>query len=229
MIIRATIIILITLFTSNLSAQKSKKLSYRKQCKIDAKRQIVELQGGVLLVRLKQKQKSIDALRKQGREKLANKIELKQKTRNSYIVDAFKTRFNFCPIYFFYSSDSKYVRTNKLDNVSFLNDSLFFDNSIILKDTNFYIAEFGHIEPEETITYQSSVHVPKKETRITYSGSSDFSFKALTVKTKYFKQLRGPFPYYSKESSGPNKRANINASVSKLNLILERFYNKQEK
>ena len=138
----------------------------------------------VLLVRLKQKQKSIDALRKRNRKKLANKIELKQQNRNSYIIDAFNTKFDFCPVYFFYSDDSKHVRTNNLDSVSFLNDSLFIDTSITLLDTNFYIAEFGRIEPEETITYQSSVYVPKDEVRLTYSGASDFSFKALTVKTK---------------------------------------------
>jgi len=230
MVIKSLILILFSIiFTTNLSAQEAKKISYRKQCKIDSKRQIVALHNGVLLVRLKQKLKSIDALKKRDKEKLANKIELKQKNRNSYIIDAFKLRFNFCPVYFFYSSDSKHVRNNNLDSVSFINDSSIIDNSIILSDTNFYIAEFGHIEPEEAFTYQSSVHVPKNETRNTYSGSSNFSFKAVTVKTKNFKQLKEPFPYYSKESSGANKRANINTAVNKLNLNLKRFYSKQMK
>ncbi|MDG1476615.1 MAG: hypothetical protein P8Q14_05680, partial [Vicingaceae bacterium] len=221
--------VLILSFLSDLSAQTPEKKGYRKKCKIDSKRQIIELHKGALFIRLKQKQKSIDALRKKGQEKLANKIELKQKNRNSYIVDAFKSRFDFCPIYFFYSSDSKHVRNNDLDSISFLNDSLQIDFSIIVNDTNFYIAEFGHIEPEETFTYQSSTHLPKGETRATYSGGSDFSFKAVTVKTKNFKQLKEPFPYYSKEKSGSNKRANINNAVSKLNLSLKKFYDKQVK
>jgi len=230
MVTRAIILILLfTFFTSDLSAQEVKKISYRKQCKIDSKRQILEIHNGVLLVRLKQKQKSIDALRKRGREKFANKIELKQKSRNKYIIDAFNTRFDFCPVYFFYSSDSKHIRNNKLDSISFLNDSLLKDNSITFKDSIFYVAEFGHIEPEETFTYQSSTHLSKGETRSTYNGSSDFSFKAVTIKTKDFKQLKEPFPYYSKESSGTNKRANINAAVSKLNIILTRFHTKQTK
>lgn len=230
MVTRTIIIILLfTLFTSNLSAQETKKISYRKQCKIDSKRQILEIHDGVLLVRLKQKQKSIDALRKRGRVKLAKKIELKQQNRNKYIIDAFNARFDFCPVYFFYSSDSKHIRNNNLDSISFLNDSLLKDNSITFKDSIFYVAEFGHIEPEETFTYQSSVHTSKNETIATYSGSSDFSFKAVTIKTKDFKQLKEPFPYYSKESSGANKRANINAAVRKLDLILKRFYSKQVK
>tara|TARA_B100000809_G_scaffold252685_1_gene287674 strand:- start:2419 stop:3111 length:693 start_codon:yes stop_codon:yes gene_type:complete len=230
MVTRVTILILLfTFFISDLSAQEAKKISYRKQCKIDSKRQILEIHDGVLLIRLKQKQKSIDALRKRGREKLATKVELKQKNRNKYIIDAFNARFDFCPVYFFYSSDSKHVRKNNLDSISFLNDSLLKDNSITFKDSIFYVAEFGHIEPEETFTYQSSTHLSKGETRSTYSGSSDFSFKAVTVKTKDFKQLKEPFAYYSKESSGANKRANINNAVSKLDLILKRFYSKQVK
>jgi len=228
MVTRATILtLLITFFTTDLSAQEAKKISYRKQAKIDAKRQIIEIHDGVLLVRLKQKQKSIDALRKQGREKFANKVELKQKNRNKYIIEAFNTLFDFCPVYFFYSDDSKHVRKNNLDSISFLNDSLIPDKSITVKDTLFYITEFGHIEPEETLTYQSSTHLSKGETRTTYSGSSDFSFKAVTIKTKGFKQLKDPFPYYSKEYSGSNKRANINNAVHKLNLKLTKFYNKQ--
>lgn len=224
---RILIIFVLLFSTANLSAQKVKKEGYRKQCKIDSKRQIIELHNGALLVRLKQKQKSINALKKQGRVKLANKVELKQKNRNSYIIDAFKTRFDFCPVYFFYSSDSKYIRNNELDSVSFLNDSLIVDKTIILKDTNFYVAEFGHIEPEETFTYQSSANVAANETKITYSGASDISFKAVIIKTKNFKQLKEPFPFYSKEKSGSNKRANINTAVTKLDYILKKFYKKQ--
>lgn len=223
------LILLGIFFTFDLSAQQTKKIGYKKQRKIDSKRQIIELHNGALLVRLKQKQKSIDGLRKRGNDKLANKIELKQKNRNSYIVSAFKKRFSFCPVYFFYSNDSKYAQTNNLDSISFLNGNLIADKSITLKDTNFYIAEFGHIEPEETPTYQSSAYIDKGETRITYNGSSNFSFKAVTIKTKKFKQLKNPFPYYNKESSGTNKRANIDIAVSKLNLKLELFYNKQIK
>jgi hypothetical protein len=223
------LLIILNICSVSLTVQGQKKISYRQQCKIDSKRQIVELHNGVLLVRLKQKQKSIDGLREQGRDKLADKVELNQKNRNSYIIDAFNSRFDFCPVYFFYSSDSKHVRNNKIDSISFLNDSLIKDISITLKDTNYYITEFGRVEPEETFTYQSSTHLPKGETRATYSGGSDFSFKAVTVKTKNFKQLKEPFPYYSKEKSGSNKRANINNAVSKLNLSLKKFYNKQGK
>jgi len=230
MVIRATILILfVTFFMTDLSAQEAKKISYRKQSKIDAKRQILEIHDGALLVRLKQKQKSIDALRKRGRDKLANKIELKQQNRNKYIIEAFNIQFDFCPVYFFYSADSKHVRNNNIDSISFLNHSLITDKSITVKDTLFYITEFGHIEPEETFTYQSSVHLSKGETRSTYSGSSDFSFKAVTIKDKNFKQLKDPFPYYCKESSGPNKKSNINNAVRKLNLNLIKFYNQQTK
>jgi len=68
----------------------------------------------------------------------------------------------------------------------------------------------------------------KDEKRNTYSGGSDFSFKALTVKTKRFKQLKEPFPYYYKEPLGPKNKANTNKAVSKLNSHLEKFYNKQK-
>ncbi|MBL4668292.1 MAG: hypothetical protein JKY30_03405 [Flavobacteriales bacterium] len=227
MITRIIILIAISIiFSSTAFTQNDKKTSFRKQRKINAKEQIIGLKNGILLVRLKTNKKSIEAMREHGRTILANKTEGKLKNRNAYIIYAFKTSFDFCPVYFFYSSDSKHIRNNHLDSVSFLNDSLKIDKSITVNDTNYYVAEFGHIEPTETIDYQSSVYVPKKETRNTYTGSSDFSFKAVIVKDKMFKQLNKPFPYYSKESSSPKKKENINAAITKLNLILKKYYTK---
>jgi len=66
--------------------RKLKGLDKENNVKLILKKQILELHAGVLLVRLKQKQKSINGLRKQGREKLVNKIEEKQKKKTVILL-----------------------------------------------------------------------------------------------------------------------------------------------
>lgn len=217
------------LLTLNYSAQKTKKISARKQGKIEAKKQINELQKGVLLVRLKTKEKTIEAMKKSGKLDLALKTENKLKNRNTLIIKAFKNSFKFCPIYFIYSTDSKHVRNNNLDSVEFLNDDLTVNKSIKITNPYIYIAEFGNIEPSQTISYQYSADPPINNNKNTYNGSTNFSFKAVVIKDKMFNQLRDPFPYYVKEATGFNEGKHINSAILSLNAKLFKFYKKQNK
>lgn len=211
----------------NSSAQK--KVSLKKQRKIVAAKQINELKNGVLFVRLKTKQKTIEAMKKSGKESLAKKTAYKLKNRNLIITKSFKNYFDFCPVYFFYSSDSKHVRNNNLDSIIFLNDDLSTNKSITITNPTIFIAEFGNIEPNQTITYQSTSHVPATEKRNTYNGGTNFSFKAVVIKDEMFNQLQDPFPYYQRESSGLKEEKHIKGALLALNARLHKFYKNQHK
>tara|TARA_B100000809_G_scaffold68994_1_gene66207 strand:- start:330 stop:1010 length:681 start_codon:yes stop_codon:yes gene_type:complete len=219
------LLILIFLISPILSfSQKEKKNSVRKQSHIDSKTQILELKNGVLLVRLKAKKRTLEAMRKAKKYKLADKTENKLKYRNQLIINGFRLKFDFCPVYFFYSNDSRHVLTNNLDSISFLNDNLQIDNSIIVKANHIYIAEFGNIEPSKTPNYQTTVSLLDKEKRNTFNGSSDFSFKVLCIKNNNFDQLSNPFPYYVKESKGLPLKGAIESAIQSMNSKLNNYY-----
>ena len=69
------------------------------KAKIVAKQQINDLHNGALLVRLKTGQNTIDTdkIRQTDLQKKKQKIN----EENLRIINAFKSEFNFCPVYFF--------------------------------------------------------------------------------------------------------------------------------
>lgn len=166
---------------------------------VQAGEQINQLKNGALLVRLQTKNKSISALRKNGNDKLADKIETEQKSRNMEIVSAFKAGFNFCPVYFFFSDDSQNIRERQFDKVVFLSKSLLPDTTIKFTKDHFLTAEFG-------------------------TTDGDTSFGALIIKSDQLIQLKRPFPYYVRTfGSLPIKRSAYK-TVKKMNKKLHQFY-----
>jgi len=224
MVIKIKLLILLLFISAFSFAQREKKTSYRKQCKIDSERQINELRNGVLLVRLKTKKKTISAMRKAKRYKLADKTEQELKKRNQFIITGFKSNFNFCPVYFFYSHDSKYVRNNNLDSISFLNDSLIIDNSITVNNSNIYVAEFGSVYPD-TMVYSQSEYFEYGKKQTTNYGGSALTITALIIKSNQFTQLKDPFPYFVREFKGLLIQRSIKKAIYKMNAKLVKFVN----
>jgi hypothetical protein len=97
-----------------------------------------------------------------------------------------------------------------------------------VKELKFFTAEFGRIEPSKTPTYEYIPYAPSKVKPLTYTGRSDFSFKALCIKDDQFNQLRKPFPYYIKESKQINLQKRLNATVRKLEQKLITYYDKKK-
>lgn len=163
---------------------------------------VTTLQSSDLLVRLKTKNNTIKALRENNHHELADIVEQEMKDKNKAIVSAFNDHFTFCPVYFFYSTESKFIRENNLDSLHFLNKDLEIDNTIKPDLSTFYIAEFGNIEqhPSHVKTGKYDVYDAEGEisTRDTYTGQTDFGFGALVMKDSNFNQLARPFPYYSR-------------------------------
>ena len=202
-------------------SQNEKQLSKVIKKKIIAKNTINNIKNNIILVRLSAKSNTISAMRSVGKNKLADKTEAKQLKRNKAIVSAFKTNFSFCPVYFFYSEDSKYVSNNKLDSVNFLTDSLLIDKNIRVSSNLFYVIDFGSLEPE---TNKGNLNKKGEEK---YYPSSNITISALIIKDSQFTQLQKPFPYYVREFKGLPFKKSVSKMVVKLNEQLNSFYSKK--
>lgn len=223
--------ICLVFISSILNAQSmpySRKRVKKKQLKALSVMQINQLQNGALLVRLHTKAPSIDALRKQGNENKANKIERKQKEFNLAVRQAFLNHFDFCPTYFFYSEQSVAVRNKQFENVDFLNDSLQPDKSIIFSSSSFLTAEFGAIE-QDTNTYFKDYHyvagAEGLERRTSYYGGPTMGFGALVIKSDIFIQLCKPFPYYVRTFDSFIVKRRPKTVVKKMNKKLRKYNN----
>ena len=231
-----------------LHAKPEKVESYRHHRKEMAKKDIVLLKEGALLVRLKTSENTIVALRKAGREKQALKEEKWQLTQNQKIVKAFKTYFDFAPVYFFYSDKSDQVRKGDFEGI-FLNEKLELDSTIVMSKKNIYTAEYmaikqdtfiqlSHYELEQIGDFQS-LWVPR------YYGQPNFGFSAFVVKNQNFEQMVEPFPYYARTNApGIQKHPeqllfgfpliyfilnpSYNSAVEALNRKLNAYYTKSQ-
>lgn len=209
---------------------KENRISFRKQKRLPATKEINQLKDGALLVRLRTKRNSITALRKIGKDKLAEKIETKQRRYNLKIVAAFKINFNFCPTYFYFSDYSQNVSERKFDKVIFLSDSLLPDTTIKFNQSHFLTAEFGAIEPDTAKYFSHYSYEPDGNWNLeqvsNYYCEPKVSSAALVIKSNRFVQLRRPFPYYVRTyDSLPIKRS-PNKTVKRMNKKLCKFYNR---
>lgn len=208
---------------------KKRESSLRKQLNALTKRQINQLKDGALLVRLQTRKNSITALRKTGKDKLADEMERTQRNYNVKVVSAFRKNFNFCPTYFFFSDYSQNIREGKFDKVVFLSDSLLADTTIKFNASNFLTAEFGTIEQDTAKYFSHTSYEPDQnwslKSNANYCAGPDMGFEALIVKSDQLVQLRRPFPYYVRTYGSRS----LNKTIKKLNIKLHRFYNVRNK
>lgn len=221
------LIILLVMLPLLSFAQKEKKVRPRQQAKIKATANIQQLKKSVLLVRLSEKKNTINAMKKVGKDKLAAKTKHKQREKNKKIIAAFLSNFDFCPVYFFFSDDSKYIRNKQLDSVIFLNENLEHDTSIKVNTRTFFTAELGVTEPDTT-NYSSETYFDKGKKSTTYYGAGEISLSALIIKDDQIYQLGKPFPYYVREYAGLPFQARIAKMVRKMNQKLISFYKKNQ-
>lgn len=231
-------ILLIILFFIAIEGQtqeapvQKKRISIRRHFKNLSVQQIKDLKNGVLLVRLHTKNSTISALRKNGNDKQADKIELKQFETNQEIIIAFRERFEFCPVYFFYSDYSINVMEREFGNVTFLNDSLEPDSTIKFKTHNFLTADFGTIDQDTTMRFDGYYYDYGEhglEKRSKYYGGSNMGFGALVMRSDKFVQLHKPFPYYVRTYESMPFSANSKNVVKKMDKKLDRFYKRKHR
>jgi hypothetical protein len=180
-----------------------------------AKAQINALKKGALLVRLKTNESAISKLKAAGNYDLAAQIERETFLTNKQIVRGFTKEFNFCPVYFFYSTYSDSVKHKNTEGI-FLDTTLAL-NPNIRCNANFYlIAENNGI-------YDSSLGiVPEEQAEKAKETGTLTKNVAIVVKNRYYIQLHKPFPYFQKGY----KMSIYSSYVRKFNNHLNEFYKK---
>ncbi len=174
-----------------------------------AQKNILLMKEGVLLVRLDFKRKEIEYYEKYNNVKAAKKLKKKQQVLNQYIIHSFDSLFHFCPVYFFSSADSRKVLDGKMTDIIFYNNRCEPDTTIKWMENSFFIAEFGRIEGDTTL-----------------SESSKLSAAALVIRDNKFQQLRDPFPYFSIYHEWGIKKKKYRMPVRKMNESLTIYYQK---
>lgn len=183
--------------------QTDKNAAGRKELKSIAKEQIHMLHNqGALLVRLTTRKKAIEALRSQGKQEQADKLQKEQDERNKAIVKAFKQEYKFSPAYFFFSDYSQNILENKINTVPFLGEDLIPDKNIVMDKEKFLTAEFSSLNAESL------------------DGT------ALVVMDDKFNKLKRPFPFYVRIYQGLPFERSPAAVVRKLDKKLDKFYAK---
>jgi hypothetical protein len=179
------LLIISTLGLAQETNTSKKKIGFRKQLKATTKDQINQLKNGALLICLKTKKPNIAALRKIGKNTQADELEKKQALLNANIVAAFKSKFTFCPTYFFYSNQAIHIKERDFNKVVFLDDSLKPDSNIKFENKSFLVAEFGKIQ-QDTAKYLSHYTMePDKNFSVTqtshYYGGPNLGLDALII------------------------------------------------
>jgi hypothetical protein len=193
-----------------------------------AKEQIKAMKNGVLLVRLESRSHGIEALKKIGKEAEAKQIEDRQKRFNLNIINAFRAKFNFMPIYFFYSDQLALIKSRQLEAIVFLSDSLIPNPSIKLNTTNFFVAEFGQFDGNSK-KYESDAKYVKDENgkEIKIYGDNrtpNDDMHVLSIRDSQLIQLKKPLPLYVRTYDAFPKAKALMRIVKRLNRKLTNYY-----
>lgn len=133
-LIRIVLSLALCSLTTTMIAQTSKDYS-REQF-------IADFQSSTLLVRLQDKSLSLKSLEAKGKTKEAERLRQIQYQENREILLSFKNTFDFCPVLFFYSSNSDAIRNGNFEGVLFDADL----KSQKLKTEKVFVAEFSETE-----------------------------------------------------------------------------------
>ncbi len=144
--------------------------------------------GGALIVRLKARDKNIAAYRNSGNIKVAEEMEEADRKTNRVMMDAFRTQFRFCPVYFMYARHSRDFVSGKRNVL--VNEGLREDTSILFNHDFFLFVDFG----TSMINESKNAYT---QTRQTQEGSTPGNSEAYVVLDTAFRQLHSPFPYHT--------------------------------
>ncbi|MBK0401735.1 hypothetical protein I5M27_01985 [Adhaeribacter sp. BT258] len=180
---------------------------------IQARTHIQNLKNGVLLVRLRTSEKAISSLEKAGNEQMAATLKRRQEAENKRLIAAFQQHFKFCPVYFFFSTNSEKIKAGNYMG-GFVNENLQPAADPQITERNYYVAEITDLEQ----------YRPEPDD-LNASNNAEVSFKALVVRDNDFHQLTKPFPYFIKASQNiPPRKRSEPEMVELLNENLASFY-----
>ena len=153
-----------------------------------ARFQINDIKSKGIIVRLRTDKDRIAAYRKDGNNRVADKIEDKAKGVNLLLMYSFITQWSYCPIYFM---ESQY--TMKLiheDTLVAKTYDLLRDTSIYVNRDSFYILDYGELMENSTEENHPFVGAGVSATPV--------AGKYLVLKSHDLAQLYPPIPFHSK-------------------------------
>lgn len=221
-------LIFLLLLPLSIQAQQEDEKNIKNKTK-RAILQIQRLKKGALIVRLFDKSKQIELLNKQGKsESIIKAYEQKIATENNEVISAFKNNFTFCPVYFFYSKDSKHIKNRDWKNVHFVDNSNSDYES--LSNGYFYTADISELRVDTLTHFITHDGRDENNNQIERRGKkSKIDYEALVIKSDKFIDLLPPFPYSVRTYKDlPVFKRSISKTVQKFNTRLELFYKKYE-
>lgn len=203
------------LCAQQLLAQTSEEYSskYNKWKRQYAEDCIRNLKTGALVVRLNTKSTAIGLYRNNDQDYIADRIDQKQLEENRELVKAFLSEFDFCKVYFIYTDDLDSLYAGKKKGL-FLSDRLKIDTSIVLQESFYMVAGYGHVAAE-TYIIPGDTAAPKE-----YVNKAAID-RALVVKDSTNWQMAEPFPYFVHATM----EKYVSKHVRVLNNKLHNYYN----
>lgn len=222
-----SLLILVISFTSHSQERATLETLKRDMevCKAFAQKSIQEMEGGVLLVRLNFRQRQVDFLNNRKDSAGANGVQKKAMAVNKKIADAFTEKFDFCKVYFFKRADSKHLRNQDFDSLTFYDHSFNEIDRSVIQEDNYLIGEFGRIKDDTTSFYSDEIRDTSKENpkSKTYYGGSKNGREAFIIMDRKFQQIRKPFPYYAGLEVFLSEGARFKKALEKINLKLHTY------
>lgn len=192
----------VSLVSNNLVFAQSQRVITEEQIAY-GKKKIKELKQGALLVRLTNpKSKGADS------ETAKDNID---------IIKAFNKKFDFCPVYFFYAEDSRFVINKQFSSVRFINSKGKVDSRIAFNKKYFLTAEFQGVD----------VNRLKKnlaDTSLIKTYSYRMKYYSLVVKSEKFEQMQMPFPYFIRNPKNPSNNRRFEKTIAKLSNKFHRYH-----
>jgi hypothetical protein len=168
-------------------------LAYILQAQTDIDACFLNLKSGGILVRLQSNSLVIETLKEKNDSLKLKKILSLRDAHNREIINAFQY-FAYCPVYFFYASDSKKIMQKDFDNV-LLDNNLNPVKPIPDLDNNYLIAGFELSKGYSSYTDNYAVENPDLDENykgnVTYFESGVY---ALVLYQPDFKYLDDKFP-----------------------------------
>lgn len=182
----------------------SAQFDFTKEETENAVSEIQKLKNSVIVVRLKTKQKQIQAYREAGRIKVAQKIEEKSLLENLQIISAYIKYFNFAKIYFVNTEDVEYFQ--KTDRL-ILSDLLPLNDSVItLPHDSVYYLDYGYLYGRQRVNEWTY-----KDYDNTIENSQIISENAFVIRNSKSEQLKAPLPFYNIAMFSGGKKSQKNA------------------
>ena len=104
------------------------------------------LKDGVLLVRLSEQEKKVEALSKRGQIAMVQEIQAETKELNELIELSFAKHFDYCKVYFINPEDTKSILKNKSNTILDIVTNEKIDLSTV---NNIYVTDYGYGHPAE--------------------------------------------------------------------------------